>query len=416
MTEFRFVHAADLHLDSPFTGIQSVAPPNVHARLIEATFAAYDRTIDLCLAERVDALLVAGDIYDGADRSLKAQLRFVQGLERLDRAGIRSFVCHGNHDPLDGWQARLRFPPSCHQFGRDVAAVPLDPARPGLATVYGVSYAERDVRDNLVPQFGTGPRDGFSIGLLHCNVGNNPEHAAYSPCTVDDLRQTGIDYWALGHVHTRQVVNGRGPAVVYPGNPQGRHPLETGERGVYLVEVRADSNVNLSFHDVSVVRWESLTIDATGMVSEQELVDAADGLIADARASAEGRDLICRLTVAGRGELHERLERPNACEDLREVLNSRWTATSPFAWCERLENRVRREIDRESLRRQEDFSGDVVRLIDRAHSDPELQAALRRPLSDLLEHKRAGRLIDGERIAVGDLMADVEALCLEELL
>ena len=117
MTKLRFIHTADLHLDSPFTGLKAAAPPNVADALYKATFEAYKSIIDLCIAERVDALLVAGDIYDSADRSLRAQRAFVDGLNRLDEEGIRAFICHGNHDPLDGWEARLTYPPNCHRFG-----------------------------------------------------------------------------------------------------------------------------------------------------------------------------------------------------------------------------------------------------------------------------------------------------------
>ena len=124
MPLIRFVHAADLHLDSPFVGIRSM-DADIATVLAEATFRAYDNIIDLCIREQVDALLVAGDVFDGADRSLRAQLRFVDGLRRLDEAGIRSFVCHGNHDPLDGWESRLDLPPGCHRFGPQVEHVPV---------------------------------------------------------------------------------------------------------------------------------------------------------------------------------------------------------------------------------------------------------------------------------------------------
>ena len=113
----RFAHAADLHLDSPFKGLRADAPGHVADALYAATFKAWGNIVDLCIAEQVDALLVAGDIYDGADRSLRAQLKFVEELKKLDEAGVRSFVCHGNHDPLDGWEARLDYPPSCKRFG-----------------------------------------------------------------------------------------------------------------------------------------------------------------------------------------------------------------------------------------------------------------------------------------------------------
>ena len=130
---FRFIHAADLHLDSPFTGIRAAAPENVASALYSATFDSYRNIIDLCISEGVDALLVAGDIYDGADRSLRAQRAFIDGLRNLDAAGIRSFVCHGNHDPLDGWEARLSYPDGCHRFDPDFEAVPLFPDEPDRA-------------------------------------------------------------------------------------------------------------------------------------------------------------------------------------------------------------------------------------------------------------------------------------------
>ena len=418
MTEFRFVHAADLHLDSPFKGIQTVAPANVHARLMDATFLAYDRIIDLCLSEQVDALLVAGDIYDAADRSLKAQLRFVDGLKRLDAAGIRSFVCHGNHDPLNGWQANLRFPDSCHQFGAEVERVELDPARPGLATVHGVSYPERDVKHSLVPGFGRVDGATFSVGLLHANVGGNPQHGSYSPCSVEDLRATGIDYWALGHVHTRQVLNQRGPVVVYPGNPQGRHPVETGERGVYLVDVSADREVRLSFRDVSVVRWAQVGIPIDNLETEQELVDAVDSGVARA-FDADERDVVCRVAITGRGPLYSATRKPDFAGTMQERINDAWSRGAPFGWCERVEVNTKPAFAREEQRRAGDFVGDLLRLVDEIQADPAQLASLREELGPLYGHVRAkkylGSSLPGDE-ELGSLLADAEALALEQLL
>ena len=228
MTLLRFVHAADLHLDSPFKGLRDAAPEGISGEISNATFRTYDNIIDLCIRERVAALLVAGDVYDGAERSLRAQRKFIEGLERLDEQGIRSFVCHGNHDPLDGWEARLAYPALCHRFGREWERVPVFPEDPARAVVHGISYPKSDVRDNLALGLGNVTPAGFSIGLLHANVGSDTGHESYAPCTVDDLRQAGVDYWALGHVHTRRILNERNPVVAYPGNPQGRHPQRVG--------------------------------------------------------------------------------------------------------------------------------------------------------------------------------------------
>ena len=160
--------------------------------------------------------MVAGDVYDSADRSLRAQLKFIQGLKRLDEAGIRSFVCHGNHDPLDGWQARLEYPPTCTRFGPEFQAVPVFEDDPKRAVVHGISYPKRDVYENLVSRLTDVDSNTFSIGLMHANVGNRPGHDPYAPCSLDDLVRPEIDYWALGHVHTREVISAKSPTIVYP--------------------------------------------------------------------------------------------------------------------------------------------------------------------------------------------------------
>ena len=237
MSTYRFVHAADLHLDSPFKGLKRVAP-RIGEILRKSTFDAFDAVVDLCITEDVDALLVAGDIFDSADRSLSAQLRFVDGLKRLESKGIRSIVCHGNHDPLDAWHSQVSFPVNSYRFGPNVTSTDLRPGDPESPLVYGYSYPTREVRGNIVPAFKKEFQSGrVSIGLLHANVGADTGHESYAPCTVDDLGKVGINYWALGHVHTRQEFTFPDGIAVYPGNIQGRHINESGARGVYLVTV-----------------------------------------------------------------------------------------------------------------------------------------------------------------------------------
>ena len=382
---FRYIHAADLHLDSPFTGIRAAAPENVARALYSATFDSYRNIIDLCISERVDALLVAGDIYDGADRSLRAQQAFIDGLRSLDAAGIRSFVCHGNHDPLDGWEARLAYPDGCHRFGSEFAAVPIFPDEPERALIYGISYPTRDVYDNLVSQLGEVDESAFTIGLLHANVGGNSDHALYAPCTLDDLAQSGIDYWALGHVHTRQVLRERAPTVVYPGNPQGRHPNETGARGVYLVEVDDTGNVGLEFRPTDTVRWERVNIDISALETEQDLLNEIDDAMHRLLDGAEGRSVVIRMTLTGRGEVNQFLRQPGAADHLLASINEQWAERLPFVWCERVEDETAAAIDRDALRSGEDFLAEVLRTADQIREEP---ANLHAGLADLYQHRR----------------------------
>ncbi|MYC37945.1 MAG: DNA repair exonuclease [Chloroflexi bacterium] len=423
MARLRFVHAADLHLDSPFRGIRSEAPEYVADSLRRATFDAYENIVALCLRERVDALLVAGDVYDGADRSLRAQLKFVDGLTRLDAAGLRSFVCHGNHDPLDGWEARLSLPPGCVRFGPEVTGEPVFADEPERATVYGVSYPTREVRENLTPLFTQASLDGgFGIGLLHANVGGNSNHDSYAPCFVTDLAETGLDYWALGHVHTRQVLRQERPTVVYPGNPQGRHPLETGERGVYLVEVDDYGAVSLDFHPVDVVRWETLEVGVAGLEAEQELIDAIDSAAASCAEYAEGRSVVFRLTLAGRGPLHRWLRSAGTVEELRERVNERYAPSTSsgqaWLWCERIQANTASPVDREQVAQREDFAGDLARLGGELRGDPAALGELRDALRVLYANSNAApylrnHLPSDEELL--ELLAAAEDECLASL-
>ncbi len=419
MARLRFVHAADLHLDSPFRGIRGEAPDYVAERLRRATFDAYDRIIDLCLREQVDALLVAGDIYDGADRSLRAQLQFVNGLKRLDDAGIRSFICHGNHDPLDGWEARLDLPAGCVRFGPEVTGEPVFADQPERARVYGVSYPHREVRENLTPLFGKSRAGGgFNIGLLHANVGGHPGHDSYSPCTVADLAQTGLDYWALGHVHTRQVLQEGRPTVVYPGNSQGRHPGETGARGVYLVEVDDRGDVGLDFRPVDVVRWELLGVGISGLETEQDLLDSVDRVTESCLEAADGRPVVCRLSLTGRGPLHRWLSQPETMTEIRERLNESSAGRHDWMWCERIQRDTGSPVDREQVALREDFAGDLARIGREVREDPEAQARLRESLRSLYVSSNAAQHLRGNLPSdeeLRDLLDSAEDVCLSAL-
>ena len=404
----RFVHAADLHLDSPFTGLKAAAPENVADRLYNATFEAYENIINFCISEDVDALLVAGDVYDGADLSLRAQLRFIEGLKRLDTESIRSFVCHGNHDPLDGWQARLDYPPGCHRFGAEWEAAPVFKDAPERAVVHGISYPKREVPENLARGLGNVDPGPFSIGLLHANVNNDTGHAAYAPCSLDDLAQSGVGYWALGHVHARRELSEREPTVVYPGNPQGRHPNEAGARGVYLVEVDDGGKVSLEFHAMDAVRWESLRIDIGKSETEQELLDALHDELQGLLNRADGRSLVVRIMLTGRGELNRSLRSPNTIEDLVDELNGEWAEQSPFVWCERIEDASASPFDREARLKGSDFLAEVLRTADRAKTDPELLAGLGAGLPELYQHHRFRKYLSNAAPNEEELAALVE--------
>src|SRR5580698_10557440 len=235
--KFRFIHAADLHLDTPFAGLGRVSP-EIAGRLRDASLEAFDALVRMAIERKAAFVIFAGDIYDSADRGVRAQLRFLRGVARLGEHGITVFVAHGNHDPMDGWSAVRRLPENLVVFGSDaVERHTMGREDEPWAHVYGISYPRRDVTENLALRFQRTEAPGLHIGVLHANVGNQPEHPAYSPCTVADLGAAGMDYWALGHIHQYQRLAEGRPWIVYPGSLQAMKSSELGPRGAVVVEV-----------------------------------------------------------------------------------------------------------------------------------------------------------------------------------
>jgi hypothetical protein len=232
-----------------------------------------------------------------------------------------------------------------------------------VAAVQGMSYPTREVNDNLAVQFSP-PTSGnlFAIGLLHANVGANSAHPNYAPCTVEDLSESGIDYWALGHVHTRQTLKRAAPVIAYPGNTQGRHPNETGARGALVVDIDPSGASRSEFVALDVVRWERSQVD----ISNLETIDSLDSAIRQATdnlsVQAEDRDVVSRLTLVGRGPLHEQLAVNGAVEDLLDSVRSAWSGGgSPWVWVERIVDFTRPAIDIESRAKADDFLGATLK-------------------------------------------------------
>ena len=362
MSGFRFVHTADLHLDSPFRGLSEVAP-TLQPILREATFQAFEGIIDLCIHRNVNFLLVAGDVHDASDRSLRALTRMRRGFERLAEHNIAVFVCHGNHDPLSGWSEKFSWPSNVWIFdSKDITAMPVFSQGVEIARIYGVSYGVERVTDNLAQRFHREPDAPWAIGLLHANVGNDPNHGNYAPCQLHDLINGGMDYWALGHVHAQRILRERDPLIVYPGNPQGRHVRETGPKGCYLVEVDHLGCPQAEFVPVDIVRWSQESLSIEGLGDLDELLGRVDERIHILRQESDGRGIIVRWQLQGRGVLHRELMRPGRLEDLLLTLREKWGVDSQFVWSEAILDRTGRELDIDSLSQEENLLGDFLRL------------------------------------------------------
>ena len=393
---FSFIHTADLHLDSPFIGIYEINQ-ELRESLVNATFEAYDTIIDLCIEKEVDFLLIAGDVYDSANKSLYAQLKFIKGLDRLSNAGIQTIIAHGNHDPLNGWSATLNWPEDVHIMSGDtIDSVQLEKDETHVVTIIGTSYPAQHIWTNLAQKFPKRENNEvFTIGLLHCMVGSSTEHDPYAACTMQDLKDLDYDYWALGHIHVPSVINETYPVVVYSGNPQGRHIKEAGPRGCYLVTIDTKNEISKEFIETDTIRWYVEDISIEGMESEEDLILQIRECIDTILDGADGRSVICRFILTGRGPLHRTLTKEGTIDDILQYLREEENLGSQFVWVERLVNNTSMPIERSVLLERKDFVGDIVRIVDEICQDEESLESLKTSLEPLFKSAKGRKVIQG---------------------
>jgi DNA repair protein SbcD/Mre11 len=265
--EISFIHCADLHLDSPMVGLKNL-PVTLHTKLKESTFTAFKKVIDTAISKKVDFMIIAGDIYDGEDRSIKAQIRFRDEMLRLEEKQIEVYLVHGNHDHLNGSWVQIELPPNVHVFPSMVSVKQF--VKNNLSVnLYGFSYETRHVKERKIDEYARRDPAHFHIGILHGNLEGSTEHSSYAPFQVKDLLAKKMDYWALGHIHKRGILESI-PPIVYPGNIQGRHKKETAIKGCYYVELR-EGDASLEFIPTSVVIWEIVKIDASTVKTFNDL-------------------------------------------------------------------------------------------------------------------------------------------------
>jgi exonuclease SbcD len=364
-TKVKFIHAADLHIDSPMRGLDTYDGAPID-QLRAATRRALIGLVDLALREKVDLVILAGDIYDRELGDFRAALFFREQMIRLVGAGVRVFIVKGNHDAEGQISKRLPDVQGVHVFSSRTAEV-IDLPHLGVA-VHGKSFPERIVSEDLVPSYHEPIAGRFNIGVLHTSLTGRIGHDPYAPTDVETLSAKNYDYFALGHIHAREVVREANPRIVFPGNLQGRHVGETGSKGCELVIV--DGNMVTSAEHVSldVVRWHNLTVDATGLETvttlAQKFQDACKGCI----SGAQDRLHAMRVTVQGESALHA-LE----ARDPGSIAAAIQAATQDFVladlWIESVHLELRSPIDREAVAQRPDAVGEVVRLVDELAAD-----------------------------------------------
>jgi len=382
MPRVTFIHTADIHLDTPFKSLSRI-DEDLAARLKQATFQAFNHIADRCLQEPVDFLLIAGDTFEGDTRSLSAQLGFAEELQRLAQADIPVYMVFGNHDPEEAWLKELPFPGNVHCFasGRPETFT-FSRNGEALADIHGISFDGRASAGNPTTLFHKKDRPApFSIGVLHGTIGPPGPHAPCSPFAAGDIIDKGFDYWALGHIHKQRIVRDADPAIVYPGNPQGRDFGESGPKGCCRVVLETGKKPDIQVIPTHTIRFETVTVDLSGADTLNQVPERIEEAFNDEERFPEMVDCIVRIVLQGRTPLHPHLNNEGSLTDLARRLNEN-QPRKIFFHIDRIESQTLPDIDIDGIARGNNFPAEILRALRAYDDDPE-------KLNDLIR-SRAG--------------------------
>ena len=328
---FSFIHAADLHVDSPLAAL-GAKDASVALRFAQAGRKAVTALVDEAISSKAAFLIIAGDMFDGDWRDYSTGLFMVRELSRLVRAKIPAFIIKGNHDAESIVSRNLRDPPGVTVFGGHKAEMHL--LEDFRVALHGRSFPKREPPAGFVASYPK-PQPGYlNIGILHTALdGTRGDHAAYAPCTVQELAAFGYDYWALGHIHGREIVS-KAPWIVYPGNIQGRSVRETGAKGAMRVSVEDGRIASVEPVILDAARWAHERLDISGCASHAEMDASVEACLARVHAGAQGRAVALRLTLHGSSALHSGLSARR--DDIIEDIRARALHLADDFWVERL--------------------------------------------------------------------------------
>ena len=406
---FTFLHAADLHIDSPLGGLALYdgAPED---ELRGATRRAMENLVSVAIERAVDLVVLAGDIFDGEWRDFQTGLFFVGQLSKLADAGIPVVLIAGNHDAASVISRNLTLPPSVTRLADSTPETrlfdDLDVA------VVGQSYATKSVQVDLAEGYPSADPGLFTIGLLHTSLDGRPGHANYAPTSLERLRSKGYDYWALGHVHEREDVLVGDPWVVFPGNIQGRHARETGPKGATLVTVEDREIVSVAPLALDEVRWERVSIDATDLPSVDDILSSFSDSLSAVVAANGHRLSATRVEIVGRSPAHQELWRdPHGFEaQIRSV-----GMQQGLVWVEKVKVLTTRTVDLAALYEDDAIGALVHRIAELADDEVALDSYA--DLFDDLRRKLGADVHTDETATIGtaEHVAEVLASSLETI-
>ncbi|EAD9123591.1 exonuclease SbcCD subunit D [Listeria monocytogenes] len=407
MKEIQFLHMADLHLDSPFIGLSTLPQP-LFSAIQESTFQSLERITTVAIKEAVDFVLIAGDIYDSEDQSVRAQARFAKEMKRLEAASIPVFMIHGNHDFIEKHKEKLALPSNVHVFSEQVEVMSHKTATGVSVNIYGFSYNERHIRSSRVGEYKIQGDADFHIALLHgSEVSSSEEHDVYAPFRVQEISRKGFDYWALGHIHKRQLL-AESPSIYYPGNIQGRNRKESGEKGASIITL-SEASTTIDFIGTSPIIWEEAVIT----LPENSEINAFYRETTKLLESYQGRSHSYFLHIIVKMENKQKIDTNDWLQMLQEEVE---ITDNTFVWVHKLTTEITNQSNSQTWY-ESHLAGEEIKHSFETLQDESafyqavealyLESGVSRYLDDLSEIDRE-RLLHDALMELGRTLAEVE--------
>ena len=405
----KFIHTADIHLDSPLSGLAAYkdAPADL---LRTVTREAFTRLVDEAIEEAVDFMVIAGDLYDGSWKDYNTGHFFCRGMGRLNKVSIPVYLLFGNHDADSEMTKKLTLPPNVQQFeSRKANTFRIEKLKVAL---HGRSYKEAATVENLAANYPAPVAGWLNIGVLHTALEGYAAHANYAPCSLAELTAKGYDYWALGHVHEHAILQ-QDPWVVFPGNLQGRHIRETGARGAILVTADESGIQSVERLLVDVLRWYQVNVDASGAKALEDVVrlagQAFEQLVAD---TPDKIYLSVRVCILGKTAVHGDLFGLEA--QLREeILGQAAGQGIDRLRVEKVRIETEPIVDVAHIAARSDAIADLQGFLEQAPEDEALLASLLedlRPLVDKAPYEVIQSVPELDAIRKGDLAGIIQSV------
>jgi exonuclease SbcD len=393
MGELKFIHAADIHLGRPFSGLQK-SNPELAGLFLSASYEAWDRLVTTAIDVKADFVTLGGDTFDASSPTIRARIAFRDGVERLHSAGIPIFMALGNHDPLASFPGTLHELPGLQIFEEQTEGRPVSCAEfTQGAVVFGVSFAKSEVNENLVRSFRRDAGIEAAIGLVHANVAGMSGHKNYAPCSLSDLKGSGMDVWCLGHIHSGGILHDD-PLILYSGAAQGSHINESGPKGCYLITMSSPGESDAQFLPLSPVIWQTIEIDVSHIAGPEDFVNIAEDGCSQVTGSYQGlKAAVVRVNLLGNPGVNVS-EMING--EATELLGERLADLHVPAFLDRVYDLTDDYLDLEQLSKEEGFLGEFLRMCAKFQADAQAIDEITKEIYADLSRKVPSRYISEE--------------------